>query len=121
MIKYLVVFAIMLPTPSFANEDAMKLLFHNPAINVTMGDVGTPSDDPGPPGDGQGPIDYTDRPWDDPANGFAPNTADGTSPLEEGQRCTGDPRCSGQPEIASGTGRGEQYYHAPDPVEEPAQ
>lgn len=101
-----------LSAPAFADDEALKLLFHNPVINATMSDTGTPDDPstldtggPNPP-----PDDFSSHPWDDPANGYAPNS-DGVSPLHDGDRCTGDSRCAGEPEVASGTGRGEQYYH----------
>ncbi len=93
--------------PAWAGDELLKSIMANPDIPpVVLSDGGTPqNNDPS----SSAPEDYTSHPWDDPANGYAPNTEDGVSPLVEGQRCTGDARCADQPLIASGTGRGEQY------------
>jgi hypothetical protein len=122
--------------PAWAGDEFLKSIMNGDGPPVIEGDGGTPqnSDPSEPPAPvwqhewGNGDVDdqgmvhnYVPNmdahgAWDDPANAdaFAPNISDGVTPLSDGARCTGDSRCAGQDGIASGTGRPEQYYHAPD-------
>ena len=88
--------------PALADDSALIALFDGDGPTVTDGVPTKELSAPGNPGDPDAEFTFA---------GIAKNTRDGISPLADGQRCTGDPRCSGEPEIASGTGRGEQYYH----------